>query len=336
MTRSGHDSSYRTISGRLQQHWLISLGVISLTLVGGASVQAGSLSLNHEAKIGYDFGGMRVPRWSGGALVNFVSNQTAAPTLLSFDDQGRQLQAIVFTIPDAEMIDLDDIARSPDGSLAVCGKAFDHSGPGAGFIAVTSPTGDQATTVRLYPYYPTGITFASDGTIWTLGLEIVNGTEKNPGVNPEDGVIRNFDRTGKLLRWYVPRSSISSPILVHNGYIASSNGRVGWYTGPVGGPGSEYYEIHSDGMVRKRPSIALSKSEYVTGLALTDDGTTYVTTSDNKNHLGRLLAISSTAQEWTAELPPDQLKRVDLSGGEGRRLVFHPNRFTLTFVDVSR
>jgi hypothetical protein len=315
----------------------ISLAIISLNLAGGSSIRAASLSIHHEARVSYDFAGMRLAQWSGGALVNFASNQTAAPTLLSFDDQGKQLQALPFTIPESETVDLYDIARSPDGFFAVCGKAYDHSGRGSGFIAVVSPTGDQATTVRLYPYYPTLVTVGSDRTIWTAGVEVVNGKEGGPGINPEYGVIRHFDLTGRLLGSFIPRSSLPSRSMILNGTLRSANGRIGWYTGPIAGPGSQYYEILSDGTVRRYPSIALNKSEYVTGLALMDDGSSYATTFDSADRAYRLHSVAGPSQQWAVEPVPDQIGRGILYGGEGSRLVFHtPDHFTLIFADVSR
>lgn len=335
MANSDYNMSHRDSHGRTRMLLLITVAIISLTFAGGSSVQAASLSIDHEARLRFDFGGMRIPEWSGGALVNFISNRTAAPILLSFDDQGNQLQAFPFTIPDAEMIDLDDIARSLDGSLAVCGTAFDHSGRGAGFVAVTSPGGDQVMVVRLYPYYPSRITVASDGTIWTAGLEVVNGKEAGLGVNPEDGVLRHFDRAGKLLGSFIPRSFLSSPFMAEYGMLRSANGRIGWYTGPIFGPGSAYYELLSDGTIRKYPSIVLNKTEVVTGLALTDNGSTYVTVNDTKNHTWRFLSIAAPDKQWTVETLPDQLRRADLYGGEGRRLAFHPpDHLTLIFADV--
>jgi hypothetical protein len=306
------------------------LFVAILLIPGGAVVRAETLLFDHDAK-GSGFGNTHVPRWSGEALVNFTSNQTAAPTLLSFDDKGGQLQPIVFTIPGAVMIDLDAIARSPDGTLAVCGKAFDQSGRGSGFISILSPSGNQATIVRLLPYHPTGITFASVSTVWTFGLEAVDG--KETGLDYD--VIRHFDRTGKLLGSFVPRSQLSSIFVGLNGLLASANGRVGWYTGPVFGPGSRYYEFLSDGSVRNYPAIPLSKSERVNGLALLSNGRTYVTTVDDRNRIWRLLSIAPTAEQWTQVSLPDDLKRAFLYGGEGQRLVFYRPGSTMTFMHVS-
>jgi hypothetical protein len=96
---------------------LIRVTIVSLTIATSSSIWAGSMSVEHRARVSYDFAGIRFPQWSGGALVNFISNQTAAPVLLVFDDQGKQIQSLVFTIPGSELIDLDDIGRIPDGSL---------------------------------------------------------------------------------------------------------------------------------------------------------------------------------------------------------------------------
>jgi hypothetical protein len=299
------------------------------------SAEAASLSVSHEAKISYDFGNIRTPGWSWGALVNFVSNRSAAPLLLSFDEKGTQIQAFPFTVPDSEMVDLDDISRGPDGALAICGAAYDHAGRGSGFIATISPSGDQTTIVRLYPYRATRLAVASDGTIWTAGIEVVNGKETGPGVNPANGVIRHFDRTGKLLGSFIPRSSLPAPFMAEYGFLRAAKGRIGWYTGPIVGPGSEYYEILSDGTVRKYPSVALKQFEFVTGLALTDDGSSYITTSDTPNHTWRVLSVSSSDKPWTVQALPAQMSWPVVYGGEGSQLMFFSNdRFKITFVDA--
>lgn len=312
-------------------------GLSSLFGLTAFYLPASNLSLNREVTISYDLAESRMPVWSGGALLAFVSNRTAAPTLLSFDDQGKQLPSISFTVPSSELVDLADIARNVDGAVAVCGKAYDQSGRGAGFIGIIDPGGQQARIVRPYPYYPSRITIGSDGTIWTAGLEVVGGKETGEGVNPQNGVLRHFERGGKLITSLIPRSSLSSPLVAEYGFLKSAKGRVGWYTGPVSGPGSEYYEVFADGRVHKYPSLELQRTEYVTGLALTDDGNSYITTSDNKNHKWRVLVIADRAPEWREEHLPSQLERAVLYGGDGMRLAFFPrDRFKVAFVDVSR
>ena len=314
----------------------ISAFVLVFFIAGSACICAASLSMDHEAKIAYNVRGMRVPQWAGGALVAFDSNRTSTPVLLSFDDQGNQFQAIPFTIPNAEMIDLDDITRGLDGSLAICGKAFDHSGSGSGFVAVIGANADKVTTVRLYPYEPVRIAIGSDGTIWTVGLMVVNGKEGGPANSSDYDVIRHFDRSGKLLDSFVPRSSIGSHFAVQNSRLRSASGRIGWYPGPSSGASSRFREIRSDGTVRIFPAILLAESESITGLALTDDGKTYVTTWNKTNHGWQFLSTNSPDNQWTQESAPPQLTKARLFGSDGSRLVFYTyDRFTLAFVTVS-
>jgi hypothetical protein len=190
----------------------------------------------------------------------------------------------------------------------------------------------DAYVFRLYPYYPVLVTIASDGTIWTVGSEIVNGKESGPGVNPADGVLRHFDRAGKMLGSFIPRSTLSSGLMIQSGFLRSGNGRVGWYTGPMFGPGSEYFEVLADGSLRKFPSIDLGARERVDGIALTDNGRTYVTTTDNSLRKSRFLSIGSEEQQWQPESFPSSLSRASLYGGEGNRLIFFTyDRFRIVF-----
>ena len=307
-----------------------------LLFAGCLCVQASSFSIDREATIQYDLGGVRMTEWSGGALVTFVSNQTPAPVILSFDDRGRQLSPLILTIPESETIDLLDAARGSDGMVVACGKVYDHSGRGTGFLAVFGTTGVELTVIRLYPYSPSRIAVTADGSIWTAGPEDANPMAAMDSTPPGSGVVRHFDRAGKMIGAVIARSEFSSRFMVEYGWLRAARGRIGWYTGPTNGPGSRYYEILSDGTVRKYPVISINKSEVVNGLALTDDGRTYVTTADNRNHTWRFLSIGGPDQTWIQPSLPGQFGRAFLYGAEGDRLVFyHRDRFTVAFVNVS-
>lgn len=298
----------------------------------GASLCASNLSIEREARIQYDLGGVRMAQWSGGALLTFVSNQTAAPAILSFDDQGRQQFPVVLAIPGSEVVDLNDVARGPDGAIIACGSAYDHSGRGSGFIAISDLNGDRAAIISSSPYVPFRVAAAGDGTIWTAGLEMTNAMDSTP---PGTGVIRRYDRTGRMLQALIPRSAFSSSFMVQYGILRSDDGRIGWYTGPMNGPGSQYYEIFSDGRIRKYPPVSPGKWEGVTGLALINDGRTYISTADLTNHTYRLLSTSGPDKAWVGEALPAQLRRLWLFGGDGRRLVVqHRDRFTMAFIKV--
>src|ERR1022692_1309459 len=149
-------------------------------------------------------------------------------------------------------------------------------------------------------------------------LELANAKDSTP---PESGVIRHFDRSGKMLGSFIPRSTFSSPLMVLYGMLRSARGRIGWYTGPNFGPGSQYYEILSDGTVRKYPAISLNGSETVNGLGLTDDGRTYLTTSDNSS--GTRPGQSWIDQIWARCL---RLEFPDGVRPAQRPLIFFENR----------
>jgi len=303
-----------------------------LITAAGLRAQATTVAIDHEVKIQYDLAGEQLPVWSGGSLLTFVSNQTPAPAILAFDDKGAQRLPWVITIPESETVDLRDVASGRDGTIVACGLAYDHAGKGSRFLAILTPNGGKATVVRLSPYVAERVTVASDGTVWTAGLEITNAMDSTP---PASGVIRHFDRTGKMIAGFIPRSSFSSPFMVQYGMLRSAQGRIGWYTGPNTGPGSQYYEILADGAVRKYPMIPLGNTARVNGLALTDDGRTYVTMRDQANHIRQCLFTAGPHQKWTSLPLPGPLSKAFLYGAEGVELVFSRDRFTFTFGNVS-
>lgn len=311
----------------------------ALFLFAGGGLQAGNFVLERTATVQYDLGGVRMPEWTGGALLTVLSNQTPAPAVLSFDAQGVSLPTLILTVPGAETVDVDDVARGLDGSTVACGSAYDHSGRGSGFLAIFGPRGEKLRIVRLAPYFPSRITVANDGTIWTVGLELRNAMDVTPAGS---GVLRHFDGTGKQIESFIARSTFSSSRMVqYTGRLSSARGRIGWYTGPGVGPGSRYYEILSDGTVRSYPPIHLGDREFVTGLALTDDGRTFVSTRDkSKASLAlkgscRLLSIGGPGQGWIEETAPSQLLNLWLYGAEDNRLVLHyRDRFSLGFLSV--
>jgi hypothetical protein len=275
-----------------------------------------------------------LPEWSGGALMAVASNRTPAPAIVLFDSDGRQLPALVLKIPDAETVDVASFARGADGTVAICGNLYDHVGRGSGFLELFSASGEDLGLTRLYPYSPRRVAVASDGTVWTTGLEVTDAKETTP---PGGGVLRHFDRHGQLLGSFIPRSTFSSRFAVQYGKLRSAKGRIGWYSGPFMGPGSRFYEIGPDGQVRSYPTIDVRPKEELTGLGLTDDGRTYVTLKDNAVPFSwRMLSIGGPGQTWIEEKLPSQVGHIFLLfGAEGDRLVIHHQDWsTMAFLKV--
>src|SRR5581483_3394309 len=140
------------------------------------------------------------------------------------------------------------------GTIFLCGTAYDREGSDAAFLASISPSNEGVNVVRTAPYTPYHLALAPDGTVWTVGIEMDNFVE--PAASRDKDVVRHFDRTGKLLASFVPRSTFESHSSIIYGYLAATIDRLGWYTGLEFGP-SEYIEISRDGVVSRFSSIQL-------------------------------------------------------------------------------
>jgi hypothetical protein len=66
---------------------------------------------------------------------------------------------------------------------------------------------------------------AADGSVWAAGNVNPRG-----GVDPdkEHGVLRHYDKTGRLLRSLFPAASIDR-LRPYMGFVATSSDRAGWY-----------------------------------------------------------------------------------------------------------
>ena len=109
------------------------------------------------------------------------------------------------------MIVVTGFARGHDGTIAACGAAADKEGRSASYVGWISADGKNVKVVRMDRtidrYIPFLVTVASDGTIWTAGAE-----EIRPGaVPPSTPMFRQFDRTGKMIRAFVPQSELRHP-----------------------------------------------------------------------------------------------------------------------------
>ncbi len=106
------------------------------------------------------------------------------------------------------------------GYVAFEGSAYEIGDRAASVLAVISPVGANQAVVRTEPHAPFAITFATDGTIWTAGLER-DDAENDKGAGADYFVIRRFDTLGRLLigavsrigTWSSPSAQRSWPVI---------------------------------------------------------------------------------------------------------------------------
>lgn len=196
-------------------------------------------------------GGFKSPMLCNGELLLVEGNPSDAPLIRRFGRNG-ELEHFSFTIPDGRNIHIYALACAEDGSMGVGGLALSSDGSPIAYLAVLEADRQKQKVVHLWPYVARTITFAPDGTIWTIGQ--VRNME---GV-VQDNVLKRFDGEGELL---------ATKVLTAKGRIISgdnpakprfrdatefselrtSEDRIGWLTN-----GNEYIEFDFDGDVIRR------------------------------------------------------------------------------------
>jgi hypothetical protein len=264
----------------------------------------------------------RQPLWTRGALVSVESNKTRVPVIHAFDDAGRELSPIAFTIPGATLIQVLGVSRGSDGAAGLVGRAFNRDSREGGFISWISPDHQTVKTIQPAPYMPFLVTIAPDGTIWTLGTELVNEVENDPGVNPAHGVIRQFSTNGTQLSSFLPRSDVFGGkwLGLPNGFLVSNKERVGWYARSA----QEYLEMTFDGKVTRFSGFAPPKSTlYITGLAITDDNEVFASAlqSGRAVHKTGLYRLDRGSGTWIPLVPPPGTEGASILGSDANRLV---------------
>ena len=240
----------------------------------------------------YDFARKAVPRWAGDALVSIEDTGVAH----FFTSDGREVRTVVLTIPYAATLKVLDGAHHADGTAALCGYAIDRVGHFGHFIAVASPIGEP-TLIRTDPYAPESVRFATDGTIWAQGFEL---PPKGGGVmNNDAGVIRRFDRTGREIARYIPQVNLSkNELMLGINNVAVSSNRFGWYQGRS----QRYFEISAAGRVEEYAGVSQcgGSISHVIGLALTDNGQTFITRDClvNGSHKREAFQLDHESRSW--------------------------------------
>ena len=249
------------------------LFLLGLSVISPLRMSAESLVVSGGAKITFPMGDLRVPVWNGGAMGVVEKNETASPVVHIIGKAGSEGTPVAISIPSASSVHVLGVGHGADGTLAVSGIAYDKAGAGGGFIAWFAQGSSEGKVVRTFPYIAYHIKIAPDGTAWTQGLEMVNGMEHDSSINPRNGVIRHFDRSGAAIASFIPRSSVAALRAggFTSGYFVAANDRVAWFS-----RGNRYFEVLFDGSVKEYPGVSDLGRRSVTGLAVTDSGSVFV------------------------------------------------------------
>jgi hypothetical protein len=226
------------------------ISLIGLVLVTVPRAQAQSSRRTYAPESGernarrvpaiFDMTGSILAHWSCQALIGVEHNNADGPLIYVIDKEGLR-DHFTFTFDDVGLINVHGLANSPDGTVAVTGGFSGNSGPET-FLALVSADRKHQTVTRIWPYVPWEVTFAPDGTLWTVGYTFRE--KENVIVTPN--VLSHFDRAGKLLANFAVTArarlgSGQSAALQHS-FLRVSRDRIGWFTN-----GMEYIEFSLEG-----------------------------------------------------------------------------------------
>ncbi len=281
-------------------------------------------------------------KWSHGAFLFMdFSSSNVAPAFYTLDRDGRVISSVSLSIPGAQDFWASDFDRAKDGTIVFVGGSYSAGGQAAPFIAWISPGGRTSRVVGTYPYHPYMVTFAPDGTVWTVGCEMIGHKSDAPELDPNAGVMRHFNTTGKLTGSVIPQSGY---VMEHktnrlfSGFLIATANCVGWYSAREE-TDSRYVEVSTQSLkpsfysgVSNLPDRALA-----IGFALTDSSVPYVCLQDLHSPVRTTYALVRDKSSWV----PLSLQEVRgfpytpwLVGSDGEQLVFH-YAHSAAFVSVS-
>jgi len=269
------------------------------------------------------FGGKRVPVWGGNGLL-VADGPLASPNIfMAFDREGRQVFGAGFSIAGAYDTRIRGFARGADGTVAACGISYAGDGRNAPFISWISADGNSQQVIRTEPYTANLITVAPDGTLWTVGMELNPHGSEDSDVNLDAGVLRHFDRSGKTLGAFMPRSSMQdfTDVAATNGRLVAAADRIGWLHRDYKGQGA-YVELSSDGNLASYPLPQLPnlKAARVGGLAITDSGDVFAELDNLDVHSFSLYALHRSDRQWLRLKIPASGRWAQLLGSIGNEL----------------
>lgn len=272
-------------------------------------------------------------KWSHGAYLVMDKIAGQPPAFYSLDRSGIWTNTAHFQNSELTQFGVFSYDRESDGTIVFSGETWIAPGVASPFLAWTSADGHTQRMVRTEPYFPYEVSVAPDGTIWTLGFEMVNLNPKDPAVNKEAHVLRHFDRAGNLIGSAFPQSQFDryQRTRLDQGLLAASRDRLGWY-GPREQPEATYTEISLDTMTMKEYSGSAgnaSKRHFAEGLALTEGGIASICIDDGSANVRTNYVLDRTSSKWL----PVSVPRMGgfkftpvLIGSDGDSLVFKYGR----------
>jgi len=221
-----------------------------------------------------------VPDFDRGYLITKVreSSDPDLPNVVLFDRRGVPAVEGKIWFEEAYRLVVMHAAVDGTGGILASGYAWTKEGTLAYFIVRTDSKGAVRDVIRTNPFVPKMLCGASDGTVWSFGLELEKGEK-----GEDFATLRQYSFSEGELRQFLPHSSFPrglSPAASWGGangaFLRCANNRVSLYSNLV----DEYIEISAAGYETRRwPVTSPAQGAKALGFAVTDQGSIYASLS---------------------------------------------------------
>jgi hypothetical protein len=306
---------------------LLSLFIVAFVLKGAPPViHAVSAPTNLDAVAQ----GNGILKWSNGGFLHSVFDGQA-PSFFTLDREGRFVSSVTADLPAAAHVGFHDSDRASDGSIVFSGAAWSSEAQVASFIVWISPHGKTARIVSTSPYFAYSLAIAPDGSVWTLGLELVDHRAVHPSLNPADGVLRNYDSSGKVIGTFWPQSGFTSRdnlLRLTKGELRATSDRLFWYSYSTKGEGALREIRLADMSITDFAAPTSDSNGPIYGFAVTNSNDVAVSVPDRKAQDIPTYCLDRATATWAVLHAPgfNNKKGSPISpyvvGSDGSKLVF--------------
>jgi hypothetical protein len=162
----------------------------------------------------------------------FICADLSAGRFFTLSRNGDLVATAKLEFPDDEEYHISDFDLFSDGSIVAAALPSPYTDVSP-FLAFLSPDGKTKHIVRTGVYFPYHLVVAGYGTVWTLGHETIQGNAKDPSLDPNAGILRQFSRSGSAMASALPQSNFRASreeARISWGKLFAVGDRLGWYS----------------------------------------------------------------------------------------------------------
>jgi hypothetical protein len=241
----------------------------------------------------------------------FICADLSAGRFFTLSRNGDLVATAKLEFPDDEEYHISDFDLFSDGSIVAAALPSPYTDVSP-FLAFLSPDGKTKHIVRTGVYFPYHLVVAGYGTVWTLGHETIQGNAKDPSLDPNAGILRQFSRSGSAMASALPQSNFRASreeARISWGKLFAVGDRLGWYSA-VGGE-SRYVEIPTDTIAQHvfpglpKPASVRFWDGHIDGVAATAGGDVMVSVEGIGRKSQLVFLFDRTTSQWIPlDVPP--------------------------------